>query len=330
MKLKLYMQYVMIAAAAALATARASADDSTLNLSPSAEVRGEKILLRELVADRENLPRDWQHREVMASPEPGKTQTYSITTIASALQRYPDMKGVVLRGNLNTVIRRMDTTLDPEIITQAVRRHIDTLDPWINEKIQVTFEPFNTVRQLPEGKTSIAVRAYEEIPGSANMVRFNVDIMVDEIQARTLEVKAKILPFRAVWVAKRSMDQKTVISRDDLEPREIPLDAGQNAYVSSAEEIAGMELSRRIKQGQPIMRHVLQPPLCASRGDPVTVISGNKGLEIRLSARALASGRQGDQILCENEQSKRRVLVKLTGIREGSLYITDFQRKATP
>ena len=330
MKCLLHITHAPVAAIAALLAATALADESMLNLSPSAEVRGNTILLREIVSDYENLPRDWQHREVAESPEPGKTRTYSITTIASALQRYPDMQGVVLRGNLNTVIRRMDTTLDPAIVTQAVRRYIDTLERWRNERIQVSFEPLNSIRQLPAGKTSVAVRAYDEVPDAANMVSFEVDVMVDGVPARALEVKAKILPFKTVWVATRSIDQGTVLSAGDIEPREIPLDAGQTAYISSAEDITGMELSRRLKHGQPIMRHALQPPMCASRGDPVIVVSGTGGLEVRLSARALASGRRGDQIMCENEQSKRRVLVKLTGIREGSLYITDPQRKAMP
>lgn len=310
-------------AALALLSAGAIAAETILNVAPVLHVRGPDILLRDLTAAQDDLPPEWRQRSVLPAPEPGKFKDVPLATIAYALQQYPDMHHVVLRGTSQTRVRRTESSMDGEPIALAIRNYIQKTDPWQDAKIEINCEPPARLLRLPEGKTSIKIKGFREDIRAPYQYLFDVAVEIDGMEARNIQVPATILPMREVWVAARNLAAGHILDAADLTTAAMPVDArGNNTRTPVEDAVAGLEIARSIKAGQPILRQHLLPMMCASRGDTISVTASTEGISVTLAARALSSGRLGDVITCENISSKRRVLVRLVNPKEATTDIT--------
>ncbi|MBN1676876.1 MAG: flagellar basal body P-ring formation protein FlgA [Kiritimatiellae bacterium] len=300
----------------AWALQQASVAEHRLTLLPSAETTGPQVLLGELVGENAALPESWRERPVLTAPQPGLAERYAIETIAYALQKYPDMSDVVLRGKPSTRVvckgRAMDGTQLAEVITQFVT----STAPWKGTPVQVECEPLRQPLTLPVGKLSFQVQGYEAT-GRAGQFRFHLALLVDGETTRTVPVEASVLPLEHVWVAARPLARGETLAPDLLTTQLLPMQSGEMGFIAADEDVAGLELERVLQLGQPLRRHLLRQPVCCRRGDHVSVLAVNGALQIQLQAKAMASGRRGDRILCMNERSKRRFLVELTGHKSG-------------
>lgn len=307
---------LLLAAAALLAPPRLGA--TVLNISPVSDVRGSDVLLRDIVAVHDDLPGEWQKRPVLPAPEPGKSRNIPLSAIAYALQQYPDMHQVVLRGASQTRVRRTETALGGDAIAIEVKRYIEESSPWKDEQVDASITPPARQLRLPEGHASVRVKGFRDDPRAAYQYIFDVVIEVDGVPARSLEAQARILPVREVWVAARPLTPGTIISESDLSAMPLPVEINGGSRIQASESVAGLEVARSLKPGQPVMRQHLLPRLCASRGDTIAITASTGNIAITLAARALSSGRLGDVITCENISSKRRVLVRLTNPKEAT------------
>jgi flagella basal body P-ring formation protein FlgA len=310
------------AAALAALAAAALASETVLNIAPASDVRGPNVLLRDLVAVQDDLPGDWRQRPVLPAPEPGKSRDIPLASIAYALQQYPDMHHVVLRGTSQTRVRRTESALDGEPIALEVQRHIRETPPWKDTPVEVSCEPPARLTRLPEGRPVIRVQGYREDIRAPHQYLFDVAIEVDGAVVRTVQVPARILPVREVWVAARTLAPGQILVEDDVTAVALPVETHGGGRVPALEPVAGLEIARTVKAGQPLQRQHLLPRLCATRGDTIAVTASSEGISVTLSARALSSGRLGDVITCENVSSKRRVLVRLTNPKEATTEIT--------
>lgn len=296
----------------------ADAPGLVINIAGNAEVRGDKVLLGEIAIGGAALPHEWRERAVAQAPDPGKSREYPIAIIAYALQQYPDMNNVVLRGTVNTRVRRAEMSLDPETVKEAVHAFVSMHERWGEEQNKrIFYDYIPTVSRLPAGQAQAVVRGFQEKPAKTDEFEFHVEILVNGVVERTLAIGAAVIPEREVWVASKTLPKGHTLSDGDLTARILP-SRKTGSYIPSSEPVAGLELAYAMKQGQPIFRHATREPICAARGDQVTVSAAAGGLNIRMQARALADGRRGDVIMCENNNSKRRILVRLVGSKQAS------------
>ena len=289
----------------------------TVELRSNDSVQGAMVLLRDIARSPYSLPEEWLDREIVRAPQPGEPIRISMLAIASALNRYPDMRDVVLRGEAQIALARTGTPLATEMLHEAIRAYAYEQPQWQETELHIEYESKPVEVALSNGDPEIRVLSMtpEDRP---NRYRFVTEVSVPGASARTVSVSARVEPMQQVWVAARSMSRGHVLGEEDLETAWMP-PAAARPYLPVEEIVTGMEANREIRSSQPLSAHFLVAPVNARRGDTVHVTAYRGGLQVTLRATALATGRRGERILCMNETSRRRFLVRLTDVREATV-----------
>ncbi len=286
----------------------------TLMLKSSVNAQGATVKLSEMLMETAGIPEAWLDRVVMEAPTDSGTVSYPITSIAYALQQYPDMKTASLSGNISIEISRAKRKILATEVQQAVRKYI-TNNTDENKQISLEFAPLRRSIWVPRGDTSFSVSPSRM---ARNMRQYNsyvVEVVVDQKPVCSIPVRVKEHALEEVWVASRALDQGQLLQKEFLRSVLLPIEKKGEKRIPITEQIHGQEVDRALTQGAPILRNYLRTPLCARKGDYITVMAQQGNLQISLRARALSTGRLGERILCMNERSKRQILVQLTGIQ---------------
>jgi flagella basal body P-ring formation protein FlgA len=306
-------------AAVFLVWAGAARADQTLEVRRAVSASGPDILLKDLVLSPSELPKDWADRAVIRSPAPCQPQQYSLSSIAYALQRYPDMKDVTLRGDLNVTVRRDGVVINAALVEAAIRAYVTEQEACSNRSIEIELVRIPPDLRVPNGGVDIQVTESKILDATAGLSSFDLRITAHDSTTQSASVQGCIRRMREFWVARKPLEKGQIFSADDLEMKRLSEGAASRRYIPCGESIEGLELNRNLRAGQPIVREYLSQPLCASCGEQVNVVTEVKNLRVAMRAKALGNGRLGERILCLNEQSKRRLVVQLTGPREAAL-----------
>ena len=276
-------------------------------------VTGPEIQLSDLVVNPADIPAEWKARSLSAAPEPGASITYSLRTLAAGLASYKDMPDVWLKGPLHVTVLRDSTIAPPPPLTEAIETYVHAHAPWSGREIAVYCEPLKSAFNIPTGAV-IKILSCDLARGS-DCYRFEVAADTPDRRTAQASVVARIAVLNKVWVLKHDMARGEVLGTDDLEIA-LPPQGRAGRYLDVAENIVGLELNRPVRSGQCLESNFLLPPLCARQGETLSVATDNGALSIVMRAKALASGRKNERVLCLNEASGRKLLVRLTGTRE--------------
>ena len=296
-----------------------TASAGVLMLRSNVRAAGESILLSELAALPSALPDDWKARTVLPAPAPGTTQTYPLLTIARSLQEFPDMQHVVLRGPVDLEVTREKSKLEFQRVIDAIEAFVASRPEWSDRDVVVECTRPEGLDELPPAATPPAVSSYSSLD-EADSYSFVVDIHRTDGEPISLSVPTTTRELPKTWIAAKDLTRGHTLEIEDLRLAAIAPGPG-NRGISGDEFIVGMELNRRVRAGQPILSHFVLPPLCAKRGELINVTVSNGSLEVALQARAMANGRMDERIYCMNEKSKRRIYVRLTAPKCGSVDI---------
>ncbi len=288
-----------------------------LNIKSQVEAPGTQVLLRDLVEDAANLPPGWADRVVMAAPETLEPQPYDLTTIAYALQKYPDMEDIVLRGQLDLTIARQGRMVEPDELTAAVEAYVAAKELSLDRQFKIEYTRLPKRFAVPRGDLQVRVVSEQPAGADADDQAFNLEILVNGQVCKQLAITATVRLLEEVWVATRPIDAGQLLSLEDLEPRLMPVRQGTLICIPVSRSISGLEVNRAVRAGDPIAQSALRTPQCVRKGEYITVYASRGTVHITLRARALSTGRLGDRILCMNETSKRQILIQLTGQQQG-------------
>jgi flagella basal body P-ring formation protein FlgA len=279
----------------------------------SCAVGGGNITLADIAAQPSFLPVAWGARAIMPAPPAGEVRDYSIVAFAAALQQYPDMGEVTLRGDMTIHVRRKSIRVDPRRIEETVKAYVVANLSEADEELRVTCVMPAFPVYVAAGELTLTVLRHKEIQGQR--IVCEVALNVDGHLERVLPISTDLRPLRRVWVASRKLLRGDRLSADDVRFELSPVAESETVMVEG-EPLIGYEVNRPITPGQRIHRHYLVKAVCARRGDLIHVSVESDALRVVLKARALNSGRQNDQIMCLNEKSNRRLTVTLVGPRE--------------
>lgn len=285
--------------------------EKVLLVKPGVVVSGTTVTLADLAEDLSSLPVEWSKRVILDAPAPGKSQSLSLMTVASALQKYPDMAGVTLRGACRMMVRRGGIPLDPGRVRAAVDDYIANNTDWQVAKIRVDLA--ESVNRIIVGSTNSSVHAvgFEYNPGTATHL-FRIEMREEAGPVQRIAVPVRISAESRVWVAVHPIKQGSVIADDDVRAQSVTTDVGGRTTFPASDPIVGYEAERSILAGETISKTMVRQPVCTDKGSSVEVTAARGALQITLRARAMCKGRRGDQILCLNEGSKRQLLARLT------------------
>ena len=300
----------------ALLLACAPAGAQVREQQPSVIVSGARVLLQDLVRAGTALPAGWGARSMAEAPPPQETRALSLTEVAQTMSGYDDMRHVVLRGKPVIQVSVKHRSVDLEKIQQAVDSYVGKHAAWKGRRFEVTTEDLK-LPHVPEGTMGVAILGMRE-GELAGRAEAEIRVIVDGQPYGEGPVKVHLAELRPFWAANRPLSRGDTLTRSVVEKHWLPeREAGR--YYPADNTVLGMELRRGVQTGQLLSAGMLDEPVYARRGEMVRVMFQRAGLTVTLRARALADGRRDDRILCVNEQSGRRMQVRLVQPRAGLL-----------
>ena len=123
----------------------------------------------------------------------------------------------------------------------------------------------------------------------------------------SIYVQNEVEQFGEVMVAKRNLQRKEIISREDIEPKRVSLGAVRGGYITKMDNILGWEVKRNIAMGKTISPNTVRRPLWVKKGDIVVLVAKNKRFEVKMSGVAQSQGGKGETVRVVNQSSKKVV-----------------------
>lgn len=287
-----------------------------LEIEPRAVVSGARVLLQDLVRAGTALPEGWGARSVADAPMASETKALALTEVAQMMNGYDDMRNVVLRGKPIIQVSVTHRSVDLERVQKAVDGYVQKHDEWKGRHFEVSPAPLE-LPHVPNGKLAVEVVALREEPESDQIVA-DIRVVVDGNLYDEGPWSVDLIELLPYWAATRPLARGENLTDDAIEKRWIA-ERDATRYYPAEHSVAGMELRRNVQSGQLLAAGMLAQPLYARRGEIVRVVSSHGGLTVSLRARALADGRRDERILCVNEQSGRRMQVRLVQPRAAIL-----------
>ena len=286
-----------------------------LELEPRAMVSGARILLQDLVRAGTSLPDGWGTRSIADAPAPRETKALSLTEVAQTMNAYDDMQNVVLRGRPVIQVSAKHQAVNLDRLQQAVDDYVQRHDEWKGRRFEVVQGDVD-MPQVPEGRQDLVVIQIAPV-SEAGKTLADVRVVVDG-QTYGKGVQVGLTEMHPFWSATRPLARGETLTADAVEKRWISEPDAARFYPANV-AVVGMELRRSLQAGQILAAGMLAQPVCARRGEMVQVLSHRGGLTVSLRARALSDGRRDEHILCVNEQSGRKMQVRLVQPRSALL-----------
>lgn len=118
-----------------------------------------------------------------------------------------------------------------------------------------------------------------------------------------------------VPVPGRPVDEGAVLERSDLDLAWVPERRLRPDTVLAMAGLVGQEADRRLMPGRPVRAGDVQAPRLVRRGDVVTIVYAQAGLELRARGRALEDGAMGDSIRLQNVDSRREIRATVVDVK---------------
>lgn len=192
-------------------------------------------------------------------------------------------------------------------ITHAVKQFVIQQNVPL-ENLHVTLTSLSDRLVLPECGQSLQVSM---APGTKLKGNTSLAVSCASPQQWKIHVAAHIDGQVNVLIARYPIPRGTVIQNESLEfvPRRYSqLNYG---YYGSAKLLANMEAKRNIKAGQVVTPNLVRAQKMVLRGEHITIIAQNGGLNLRVKGKALMDGQMGQMIKVKNLNSKKLIYARV-------------------
>jgi flagella basal body P-ring formation protein FlgA len=256
----------------------------------------DKILVRDLAAAIPLFGAADQDSVIGFSPFPGTTRVLSSRDVLVAARRY----GLGFSAGESVPSLCVERVVQPLSIHDLNAALWSALDER-SEKIHLEIVEFSN-KPLPPGRLVFQLASLNRPPGNQPGVPviWTGKLIYDGHSSLSVWAKVRLSVERQVFLAKRTIAERTVIGGDDIVAAvvtEFPWPASPSLPGSA---IAGKLARHAIPAGTRISADALDDPAQVKQGDivHVTVISG--AATIILDAVAQTSGTKGERILVHN------------------------------
>nr|MBI3612527.1 flagellar basal body P-ring formation protein FlgA [Nitrospirota bacterium] len=136
---------------------------------------------------------------------------------------------------------------------------------------------------------------------------FDVALLVDGKEVRTLRLLAEITVLADVVTVTRTVQPQETLEAEDLTLARLPLPGESHDFLTEAEQAVGKRVTRPIRAESPVRTSSLAIPEVVHKGEDVTIEFRHGGLLIQASGTSKMSGHVGQPITVLNQDSKREV-----------------------
>jgi flagellar basal body P-ring formation protein FlgA len=288
-----------------------------LEMQARAVITGSSVRLKDIVRDSASLPEGWGDREIAQAPAPQEVMNLALADVAMALNNYDDMHSVVLRGRYSIELSSEHRTVSLTDVQRALDDYVRDMPEWEGRRFAVTADRFELRPVQAEGALHVTIHSLRE-GSERGQATATIQVSVDGRPSGDPSMQVHLTELRPYWATTRPLNRGDVLASSHLE-RHWLAEADAGRFYPASHVVEGMELRRNMQAGQMLAAGMLAEPVYARRGEMLRVISARGPLTVTLRARALADGRRDERILCVNENSGRRMQVRLISPREALL-----------
>jgi flagella basal body P-ring formation protein FlgA len=172
---------------------------------------------------------------------------------------------------------------------QAVEVQVGSLDPRLRlAPCGTELEVFQPTGARPLGNTSVGVRCPAPRPW-------------------TIYLSATVRVFDQVQVASRPLPRGTILSAADLRSERQDLTTLSGGYETSSARVVGKQLQRPLRAGEVIPSRALSSALVIKRGEQVSILARQGGMEVASSGIALHNAAMGERLQVRNRSSQKLI-----------------------
>ncbi len=144
-------------------------------------------------------------------------------------------------------------------------------------------------------------------PASAVLGALSVAVSCQGDSPWTIYVRCHVTALESIPVLNKPLARNDIITVDDLDLVRQPIGQTSGGTVFEVEQLVGMQLTRALDAGATLRLSNLRKPDVIKRGQQVTLVSGAKGLEVRIAGKALGNAAEGEIVTVSNLSSGKRV-----------------------
>lgn len=278
-----------------------------------------EIRLKDLVTNKRVLTDVEQELVVMDTPK-AKDESIGIVEIAYMLQKHPEMENVRIKGARNITVQKL---VDTSMVDKAKRDIIEQIkkeSPWKDWDIDVLLSLSDeaiVTKAAPFSKVEVLPSENRNMLGTVNL---NI-AFIDENgkQVGKSSINPTILKKVMVSVMNSNCKQGQILTQANIQLTPMWLGPEGRNYISNPEECIGRELAKSMAAGEIIRTTDVLNPVCAKKGDVISVECHSGALMVKISAVALDNGRQGENIRVMNQTSRKSFTVELIGEKTASM-----------
>lgn len=246
------------------------------------------------------------------APQPGTDMVLNSRT----LNRIAVTNNVSWRANSVTdqiIIRREAHTVSSDDIQNAVKDALDKRG--VTGEYTVSLSNLNTAMVLPKNIPATAeVSTLSYTPGR-DMFTATIAVPSADNPVKTVNISGMIERTTQIPVLKAGLRNGEIIGSGDIEWIDVSARTLAADAIIDADKLMGKTPTRLISSNAPIrMKDVTNPQLVA-RGDEVTIIVKEGGMQLTAKGKAMQNGSEGDIIRAVNASTNRSVTAMVTGDR---------------
>jgi|GEM_PF-4780781 len=304
------------AAASPAAPVKQALASGVIEVHSEALVNGEQILLKNIARVRGFDPPTKASLELIyisQSPNPGRIQTLSRRYIEKVLAS----RGVGGEWKIpeNVAVSRASQKFSDEVLEKMLIDSVSERTGLDLDRISLKLARKTGGVALPKGEINMQV----EFPSDE---RFNglstakITPYINGKEERAFFVTARVdLQGEAVFAA-RELNRDEVVGPDDIEVREVSLSRLPSNVIRNPEEVLGMLVTARVRQGEAMRTTAFEAPELIKRGDLVQIVIETRGMRVESRGIAKENGRMRDVIKVMNMGSNKIVYGQVTAIGE--------------
>lgn len=295
----------MLVMALMWAGAAQAADPGSVTFRAEAQVAGEYITLGDLADLPPELAGSLGQAPVWSAPPPG--QSYTLTGEFLGYRLTQMGLGELAAAGLPPAIsvRQTGKALTTEEIAAALRRFLQEHSPFPEKNLQLQVYPLEEAVLLPEGPYRLEV-----IPPKPGRLLGELSLEVGIVQhgrpVKRIKAAARVsLETEVVCATRPLMPPKVITAGDVAVLRREVTTLNPQDFFTAPEQVVGRTLARPLGPQEMLTpRHLSQQPLIR-KGEEVTVLLEEGGLEIRTKGVAKEPGFPGQAIRLLNPKSKK-------------------------
>ncbi|PWW00827.1 flagellar basal body P-ring formation chaperone FlgA [Mangrovibacter plantisponsor] len=214
----------------------------------------------------------------------------------------------VVAANNPSSARLQVETVARQAVNQAVHQQAKR-QQWQDWQLRIALFVAQDVANYPRCATTPEAQLSGLSAQDFSRMKVNVRCTGALSWQTTVTVKPEIL--LPVVTARHGLPREHLLTAQDLVMKKQNIVAIRGGYETNIEKITGFSVKRRLREGQVVSLQHVDKPQVISRGQQVTLVASQQGIEARTQGEALQNGRAGGMIRVKNLSSDRIVLAQV-------------------